>query len=585
MKLVLGKWARRSRRFRRRPAGRRHQCHRLPLHPPERPRRHHSARPRRPRRHCAQHPPHGLGPGHRRWPATGHHAEIADVLHFLMDKRMWKSRRLGSMRLPRPLALRSLTAMSAAALLAVLTGCGAGLADTSSTGTLAIHGTVMGGQQPIANSQIYMYSPGLTGSGPSSSGSAATSILTHAVQSDSFGNFNLGGAFTCADVNAQAYMVASGGNPGLAPGTSNAASIMISALGRCGDLYTTQYVEINELTTAAAAWALGAFYASYDHIGGSATNARGLANAFANAALLVDPPHRPDPRRPPPTSAFESRQALRPRQQPHLLRQQCRRRLGPLPGALYRRHTLRRHPALRHPDRRRQRHAQPRQQRHRRLLRHRHRRRLSHAACHTTQRLDNVGHRHRRRAQRAHRPRHRHHRPRLGRGLPRRPQRLHRPGNPAQLHRLRHRPAFRKLRPHHHHRRQCLVHQRRKALPLPHTRQHLALRRQRCRHPRPAHQRLRRLHHGLPRRPLRRYGRQRPRRQLCQLLRLARLLHRHHHRGLRLRQRLLPGGSGRRRPARRLARKLRRRLPHPCFEQRRHPGARQPRGRAQRHRR
>jgi hypothetical protein len=102
------------------------------------------------------------------------------------------------------------------------------------------------------------------------------------------GTFNLTGDYSCTFANDQVYIAATGGNPGLTSGTNNAALVMISALGRCSDLPTTQFVSINELTTVAAAWALAPFINSVTNIGASSTNAVGITNGFLDAALLVD---------------------------------------------------------------------------------------------------------------------------------------------------------------------------------------------------------------------------------------------------------------------------------------------------------
>jgi len=164
------------------------------------------------------------------------------------------------------------------------TGCGVGPAAVNSSGTLAVRGSIFGGQQPVSGAGVKLYAAGKTGNG-----SAATSMLVVPVTSDANGGFNITGNYTCANANDQVYLAATGGNPGLAPGTNNAALVMISALGRCGDLPTTPFVNINELTTVAAAWALAPFINTAANIGATATNAAGLTNGFLNAALLVDP--------------------------------------------------------------------------------------------------------------------------------------------------------------------------------------------------------------------------------------------------------------------------------------------------------
>jgi hypothetical protein len=168
--------------------------------------------------------------------------------------------------------------------LVLFTGCGAGPVATGGAGTLAVHGNVFGGQSAVSGSVVMLYAAGKSGNG-----SAATPMLIHPVTSGDDGSFTLTGDYVCANVEDQVYLTATGGNPGLIAGTNNAALLMMSALGRCGDLPTTPFVSINELTTVAAAWALSPFISSAANIGATSTNATGLKNGFLNAALLVDP--------------------------------------------------------------------------------------------------------------------------------------------------------------------------------------------------------------------------------------------------------------------------------------------------------
>src|SRR5271170_7619102 len=77
------------------------------------------------------------------------------------------------------------------------------------------------------------------------------------------------------------------GATGYGAGANPAISLM-AALGPCNSLSTSTTVTINELTTAAAAWALAQFFDSTGHtIGAPATNAIGLQNAYAGAGNLA----------------------------------------------------------------------------------------------------------------------------------------------------------------------------------------------------------------------------------------------------------------------------------------------------------
>lgn len=193
----------------------------------------------------------------------------------------------------RPSAVSSFVLFAAAV---ALTGCGFTAAPVSSDGALHLSGSVMGGQQPVTGSIVRLYIAGNSGNG-----SAATDILGTGTGSplafattDANGKFSITGDYTCpaatSSYTPQAYLVATGGNPGLSPATiNNSALVMVDALGACSNLATIPTVTINELTTVAAAWTLSAFATSATNIGGSATNTHGLANAFLNAALLTDP--------------------------------------------------------------------------------------------------------------------------------------------------------------------------------------------------------------------------------------------------------------------------------------------------------
>lgn len=129
----------------------------------------------------------------------------------------------------------------------------------------------------------------LYAAGHSGNASAAAPVLTSAVLSDSGGSFSLTGLYTCGNADDQMYLTATGGNPGLGAGGNNAALLLVAALGRCGDLSSSTYISLNELTTAAAAWALAPFATSATQIGASASNSVGLTNAFVNSHLIVDP--------------------------------------------------------------------------------------------------------------------------------------------------------------------------------------------------------------------------------------------------------------------------------------------------------
>jgi hypothetical protein len=160
-----------------------------------------------------------------------------------------------------------------------------------------LSGIVHGGQQPVTGAKVYLYAAGSAGYR-----SASTSLLNTStsgvstdgngkgyVTTDSSGNFNITGDWSCTNGTEQVYILALEGNPGLTNGTNNSALALIAALGPCNSLVSTYpYIVIDEVTTVASVWALQQFMADATHIGASSTNAAGLSNAFAQVPNIVD---------------------------------------------------------------------------------------------------------------------------------------------------------------------------------------------------------------------------------------------------------------------------------------------------------
>jgi hypothetical protein len=205
-----------------------------------------------------------------------------------------------------PLRFATLPLLGAAGLLAgLLAGCGANMTSIGTGGSGALlQGRVHGGQQPVVGAQIQLYAAGASGYG-----SAATALIPSGsyapggapgctsgsgvtcsanVLTDANGNFVITGDYSCPSPGAQVYIVATGGNPGLAAGTQNGKLAMMAALGSCSGLSSSTAINIDEVTTAAAAWALAPFLQSATNLGTSATNATGLANAMLNAQLIAN---------------------------------------------------------------------------------------------------------------------------------------------------------------------------------------------------------------------------------------------------------------------------------------------------------
>ena len=186
-----------------------------------------------------------------------------------------------------------------------LTGCGMGTAAPGdSTVSLHMQGTVHGGQQPVSGSTLQLWAAGNGGNG-----TAATELLPLGYYnpggvtctqgtancnygfpvSDSNGNFTITGEYSCTNPLTQVYITATGGSPG-SGNPNNPALLMMAALGNCTSLKTNlPNIFIDEVTTAAAAWALAPFMTSASNVASSVGNySTGLTNAFANAQLLAN---------------------------------------------------------------------------------------------------------------------------------------------------------------------------------------------------------------------------------------------------------------------------------------------------------
>lgn len=199
-----------------------------------------------------------------------------------------------------PLAMAWLTLAGIGAA-ALLTGCGTG-SGRHDVSLAALRGGVHGGQQPVSGASIQLYAAGASGYG-----SAATALLATEVTSGAGGSFTITGDYSCPSASSQVYLVASGGNPGLSAGTNNPALALMAALGPCGNLHPSTFVNIDEVTTVASVYALQQFMTAGGgaNLGASSGNAQGLADAFATVNNLVDTANgtAPGPALPPFTTA------------------------------------------------------------------------------------------------------------------------------------------------------------------------------------------------------------------------------------------------------------------------------------------
>ena len=175
----------------------------------------------------------------------------------------------------------------------LLSGCGSGLSiqvpttgsgGTGVTTTLipAFTGSVRAAGKPVAGASVQVFAAGATGPGKGAAALTTTSITT-----DATGSFSVPSGFVCATSAAQVYVVARGGTVGTAS-AANPALAEIAVMGPCSGLTSGSTLLLNEATTVATVWALQQFIASDGTLGGSATNAAGLANASLLARALVN---------------------------------------------------------------------------------------------------------------------------------------------------------------------------------------------------------------------------------------------------------------------------------------------------------
>jgi hypothetical protein len=187
----------------------------------------------------------------------------------------------------------AVSAVASAAVLGAMTvGCGSSITPIASSPVKgnAFQGTVFGGSQPIIGATIQLYAASTNGYGQPYTAypTGSASLLTSPVTTVSGGGFNIGGGiFTCPTYSTPVYLVATGGNPGLAAG-GNANIGLMAALGPCGGLNQNTHIKINELTTVASVWALSPFMSGIAGVGTTAGNGTGLTNAFATVNKLVD---------------------------------------------------------------------------------------------------------------------------------------------------------------------------------------------------------------------------------------------------------------------------------------------------------
>jgi hypothetical protein len=149
----------------------------------------------------------------------------------------------------------------------------------ASAGSLVVQGTVHGGQQPIAQSTVTLWTVGTSGYG-----SAPTQLTT--TMSNSNGSFALP-APTCAQAGELTYLTATGGSPGVGAPANTQISLM-TLIGVCSGA-SSMSVNVDEVTTVASVYALSQFMDfATGHIGYPNGGSAAITSAFAVFNNLVN---------------------------------------------------------------------------------------------------------------------------------------------------------------------------------------------------------------------------------------------------------------------------------------------------------
>ena len=165
--------------------------------------------------------------------------------------------------------------------LLAMTACGGSSRSDAISG---FGGRVHGGQQPISGASIQFFA-----AGSSSMGTGAVPILSQPVQTDVTGSFSVPpGQFKCPSNSPLVYVVSTGGNPGMAARTDNAAAGLMTAIGPCAGVDSSTFININELTTVASIWSLVPFMSSGATVGADSAHQAALTTAFSQVSDFID---------------------------------------------------------------------------------------------------------------------------------------------------------------------------------------------------------------------------------------------------------------------------------------------------------
>jgi hypothetical protein len=177
-------------------------------------------------------------------------------------------------RMPSPLSrFLPVLAVVSALPLSTLTGCGAATSFTGPSASSLMAGRVIGGQQPVSGSLVTVWAAGTDGYGTS-----ATQLAHTTTASD--GTFTITTPYTCT-AGEQVYITAAGGQA--LTGLDNPNIMLATGLGDCAGAQSAT-VEINEVTTAATAFALTQFFTTT--LGDSLTDVFGTNAADLPAFTL-----------------------------------------------------------------------------------------------------------------------------------------------------------------------------------------------------------------------------------------------------------------------------------------------------------
>ncbi len=191
---------------------------------------------------------------------------------------------------PRFFTPAAVSVLAATVLVSAAIGCGSSPSIVGTTQPpptpytgVAFSGKAMAGNQPLMGAAVELYTAGTSGRG-----SNGTALLSASLTTDANGAFTVPSGYVCPSGTSQIYLIAQGGKPGAAATSANAAIVLLTALGACDQVASSAHFVVNEVTTAAAAYALSQFLATGANLGATSTNLIGLQNAVATASALAD---------------------------------------------------------------------------------------------------------------------------------------------------------------------------------------------------------------------------------------------------------------------------------------------------------